>query len=53
MMRAMNIEKQVKDNLRQNGKKKDAEKRSRVNLKDKEPKRNERGADANTSKILK
>ena len=31
MIRAMNIEKQVKDNLRQNGKKKDAEKRSRDN----------------------
>ena len=33
MIRAMNIEKQVKDNLRQNGKKKDAEKRSRDELK--------------------
>ena len=31
MIRAMNIEKQVKDNLRQNGKKKAAEKRSRDN----------------------
>ena len=31
MIRALNIEKQVKDNLRQNGKKKDAEKRSRDN----------------------
>ena len=29
MMATMNIEKQVKDNLRQNGKKKDEEKRSR------------------------
>ena len=53
MIRDVNLKKEVKDNLRQNGKKKDAEKRSRVNLKDKEPKRNERGADANTSKILK
>ena len=49
----MNLKKEVKDNLRQNGKKKDVEKRSRVNLKGKEPKRNERGADTNTSKILK
>ena len=49
MLRAVNIEKQVKDNLRQNGKKEDEEKRSRGNLKAKEPKRNERGEDANTS----
>ena len=40
MIRAVSIEKQVKDNLRQNGKKKDAEKRSRDNLKCKELKRN-------------
>ena len=53
MIRDVNLKKEVKDNLRQNGKKKDVEKRSRVNLKDKEPKRNERGADTNTSKILK
>ena len=39
-MRAVNIEKQVKGNLRQNGKNKDAEKRSRDNLKCKELKRN-------------
>ena len=53
MIRDVNLKKEVKDNLRQNGKKKDVEKRPTVNLKDKEPKRNERGEDANTSKMLK
>ena len=48
MIRAVNIEKQVKDNLGQNGKKKGVEKRQRGNLKGKEPKRNETGEDANT-----
>ena len=52
MVRSVNIEKQVKDNLRQNGKKEDVEKRSRDNLKGKEPKRNERGGYANTSKNI-
>ena len=47
----MNIEKRIiKDNLRQNGKKKDVEKRLKDNLKGKKPKRNERGEDSNTSK---
>ena len=40
MIRAVNIEKQVKDYLRQNGKMNDIEKRSRDNLKGKELKRN-------------
>ena len=40
MIRAVNIETQVKDNLRQNRKKKDVEKRSRDYLKAKELKRN-------------
>ena len=40
MIRTMNIKKRVKGNLRQNGKKEDAEKRSRDNLKCKELKRN-------------
>ena len=40
MIRAVNLKEQVKDNLRQNGKKKDAEKRSRDNLKCKVLKRN-------------
>ena len=40
IIRAVNIEKQVKDYLRQNGKKNDIEKRSRDNLKGKELKRN-------------
>ena len=43
IIRPVNIEKQVKDNLRQNGKKKDREKRSRNNLKCKELKRNKKG----------
>ena len=40
MIKAVNIEKQVKDNLRQNGKNIDAEKRSRDNLTGKKLKRN-------------
>ena len=32
MITAVNIEKQVKDNMQQNGKKKDEEERSRVKL---------------------
>ena len=32
MITAVNIEKQVKDNMRQNGKKKDEEERSRAKL---------------------
>ena len=48
MIRAVNIEKQVKDNLGQTGKKRGVEKRSRGNLKGKEPKRNETGEDGNT-----
>ena len=51
MIRAVNIEKRIiKDNLRQNGKKKDIEKRLKDNLKGKKPKRNDRGEDSNTSK---
>ena len=52
MITAVNIEKQVKNNLRQNEKKKDVQKRSRDNLKGKEPKRNERGEDVIASKII-
>ena len=48
MIRAVNIEKQVKDNLGQTGKKRGVEKRSTGNLKCKEPKRNETGEDGNT-----
>ena len=40
MLRVMNIENKVKDNLRQNGKKKNVEKRSSDNLKGREPERN-------------
>ena len=51
MIRAVNIEKRIiKDSLRQNGKKKDVEKRSKDNLKGKKPKRNEREEDSNTLK---
>ena len=54
MITAVNIEQQVKNNLWQNEKKKDVkEKRSRDNLKGKEPKRNERGEDVITSKNIK
>ena len=42
----------VKGNLRQNGKKKNVEKRSSDNLKSKETKRNERGEDAKTLKNI-
>ena len=49
MITAVNIEQQVKNNLWQNEKKKDVKKkRSRDNLKGKEPKRNERGEDVIT-----
>ena len=37
MLRVMNIENKVKDNLQQNGKKKNVEKRSSDNLKGKKP----------------
>ena len=40
MIRAANVEKQVKDNLQQNGKREDVEKRSRGNLKGNELKGN-------------
>ena len=51
MIRAVNIEKRIiKDNLRQTGKKKDVEKRSKDNLKGKKSKKNEREEDSNTSK---
>ena len=54
MITAVNIEQQVKNNLWQNEKKKDVKKkRSRDNLKGKEPKRNERGEDVSTSKNIK
>ena len=54
MITAVNIEQQVKNNLWQNEKKKDVKKkRSRDNLKGKEPKRNERGEDVITSKNIK
>ena len=49
MMRAVNIENQMKCNLWQNGKKRDVKKRSRNNLKCKELKRNLKGEDAATS----
>ena len=54
MITAVNIEQKVKNNLWQNEKKKDVKKkRSRDNLKGKEPKRNERGEDVITSKNIK
>ena len=54
MITAVNVEQQVKNNLWQNEKKKDVKKkRSRDNLKGKEPKRNERGEDVITSKNIK
>lgn len=52
MLRAVNIENKVKDNLRQNTKMKNEEKRPSDNLKAKKPERNERGEDAKTSKSI-
>ena len=52
MLRVVNIENILKDNLRQNGRKKNAEKRSSDNLNGKKPKRNEREEDAKTTKSI-
>ena len=52
MLRAVNIENKIKHNLRQNGKKKNVDKRSSDNLKGKEPKINEGGEDAEILKSI-